>query len=108
MACPSGVVKSTAVLNNYADPETNGNEVYNIPVKVGAPLSTACERANMIGSIPEVIRHPAFTVVNGAIPATKVSSGGISAGAMATIFNRRGSVNGCFGDSMLMGSSCCE
>lgn len=107
MACANSVVKSVASINQYADSETNGNDVYNIPVKVGAPLSTACERANIIGNIPEVIRHPAFTVVNGGIPARRVSSGGISEVAMATIFNRRGSVNGCFGDVPSYGSTCC-
>jgi hypothetical protein len=107
MGCPSGVVVSTAVFKNYADPDTNGNEVFNIPVKEGAPLSTACQRANMIGSIPEVISYAGFTLIDGGVKANKVSNGGIAKAQMATFFNRRGSNQGCFGDIKFYGSVCC-
>lgn len=56
----------------------NGNPVNQIPVKVGEPLSTACERVTAIGSIPEVIRYAGFTLVAGAPVGGIVSNGGIA------------------------------
>ena len=41
----------------------SGHDERNIPVKPGAPLSTACERSSTKGSIPEVIRFPRVTLV---------------------------------------------
>lgn len=57
--------------------EVSGNEVSNIPIKQGFPLSTPCERATIMGAIPEVIRYPAFTLVRGATIVSKESNGGI-------------------------------
>jgi len=56
----------------------SGNDEYNIPRREGEPLSTACERANIIGDIPEVISYPGFRLVNGELPATKPMNGGIA------------------------------
>lgn len=85
------------------NPALGGNEVANIPVKVGEPLSSACERAHVVGSIPEVVYHPAFTVVNGGIPATKISSAGIQNREL--FFSTK---SGCYTDrdSRFSGSSC--
>lgn len=54
-----------------------GNDVYYIANKVGAPLSTACERAVGIGAIPEVIRYAGFTLVGGTAVAGSISNAGI-------------------------------
>lgn len=80
-----------------------GNPVYNIPVKVGEPLSTACERVTTIGSIPSVIRYPQFTLVNGTAVATEISDGGIE--NMRSFFQTR---NGCYQSmhARTMGSTC--
>ncbi len=60
------------------NPAVGGNPVNNVPLKPGAPLSTACERANTIDSIPEVLRTPWFTIVGGALVTTyRVSPGGL-------------------------------
>jgi len=75
--CPAGTTTSDPI--DVINTPNNGlNPSPSIPIKVGAPLSSSCERATLVGSIPEVIRHPAFTTVNGAIAApVKASSGGI-------------------------------
>lgn len=69
----------------------SGNEVANIPVKIGEPLSTACQRAVTIGSIPQIINFANFTLVDGAIPTSKPSNGGIA--NMGSFFTSR---KGCF------------
>jgi len=81
-----------------------GNLVSNIPVKIGSPLSTACQRATTIGSIPEVTRFANFTLVDGAVAIDVVSSGGIC--SIPSFFQTR---RGCFYDmnSRLSGSTCC-
>ena len=80
-----------------------GNDVQGIPVKPGAPLSTACERATEIGSIPEVCRLPWFTLVGGAAVSGKASSGGIT--NTSSFFKSR---KGCYysKDGRLSGSTC--
>ena len=102
--CPSGVQSGDTTLQEYDIPNNSGNDVTNIPIKQGAPMSTSCQRANTIGSIPEVIRHPAFTTIDGGVAAVKVSNGGISLGAMGSFFNRRNKE--CFDDIPLQGSTC--
>lgn len=58
-------------------PIQDGYPVNNIPVKIGAPLSTACERMTTIGAIPSVLNYAGFTLVGGA-PVTRIASmGGI-------------------------------
>lgn len=104
--CPSGVEVGTATFKNYVEPDLNGNEIYNIPLKVGEPLSSACQRANTIGRIPEILHYPGFVVSGGKIPAKKASNAGISEGGMKMFFSRRSSDLGCFGDVPLYGSTC--
>lgn len=48
-----------------------------VPVKIGQPLSTACERLTVIGSIPYTIRYPGWILVNNASAVNVVSDGGI-------------------------------
>lgn len=71
---------------------TSGNQ-YWIPLKVGFPLSSACERATVIGSIPEIIRYPGYTAVNGSPVVVLQSNGGIS--NKASFFKKR---SGCYGN----------
>jgi hypothetical protein len=68
-----------------------GNDVYGIPVKIGEPLSTACERATMVGSIPQVTIYGGATFVNGALVSGVVSDGGIE--NLSEFFKAR---NGCY------------
>jgi hypothetical protein len=87
------------------DPSQNsGNlEENQIPNKIGEPLSNACDRSHTIGSIPEVIRHPAFTLVDGGAVAGRPSNGGIQ--NMASFFKPR---HGCYydKDAKFSGSTC--
>lgn len=81
----------------------SGNSTYHIPVKVGEPLSTACERAKTIGSIPSVIRTPWYTLVDGAVVTGDVSNAGIC--NTASFFKSR---SGCYDskDAQTSGSTC--
>ena len=54
-----------------------GNDVYGIPVKIGEPLSTACERVTGVGSTPRVINYAGAVFVNGGLVDGVVSDGGI-------------------------------
>lgn len=105
-SCPSGVTVGTASTSVYQIPSNSGNDVSGIPVKVGEPLSSSCDRAVTVGSIPEVIRHPAFTTVDGAVLASKSSNGAIPSGALVSFFSGRSKAKGCFGDISLYGSTC--
>lgn len=109
MSCieaPCGVTTEDASFTNYVIPSQNGNEVYNIPVKEGFPLSAACERVNHLGSIPEVIRFPSFTLIGGAVKASKVSSGGFASdSALSNMLNKRIGT-GCYAELGLLGSTC--
>jgi len=89
---------------NCTPASSSGNDVYGIPLKIGFPLSTACERANIVGSIPQVIRYAGFTLINGGLLASKPSNGGI--GNPSNFFQYR---SGCFGtfNGGLSGSECC-
>ena len=79
MACQGGRVSQVPGNTNVFHTASNsGNPVDGpIPIKVGQPLSTACERGYVMGAIPEVIRHPAFTLTNGAVTPSRPSSGGV-------------------------------
>jgi hypothetical protein len=68
-----------------------GNDSFFIPLLVGEPLSTACERANLIGSVPVILRWANFTTVNGAVATSKLPSAGIM--NKASFFSTRG---GCY------------
>lgn len=88
---------------NCTTPSQSGNDVYGIPVKLGAPMSTACQRASIIGSIPTILRYAGFTLINGGLLATKPSNGGI--GNLNSFFKNR---PGCYGENaQLSGSECC-
>lgn len=76
---------------------------YWIPLKSGFPMSTACERATIIGSIPEIIRYPGYTTVNGSPVVVLQSNGGIANKAL--FFKRQ---SGCYGsDSGQIGGTNC-
>lgn len=102
MTCPSGPTQSAAknVINipgNSLNPESF------IPIKEGEPLSTGCERFGEVGSIPEVIRYPSYTLVNGVVATSVVSSGGIVNPA-AFFLNK----SGCYtNDNAQLASNCC-
>lgn len=86
------------------DPAQNsGNDEHAIPVKQGAPLSAACDRAATTGSIPEVIRYANWTKVAGAPVGSKISNGGIQ--NMSAFFKTR---EGCYydKDARFSGSTC--
>lgn len=81
----------------------SGHEERNIPVKQGAPLSTACERSSTRGSIPSVVRLPQVTLVAGGVSETMTSNGGIR--NMKSFFKNR---DGCYAnvDARFSGSNC--
>lgn len=101
--CPLGPTHSDP-LDIINTPNTAGNTNAPIPLKIGEPLSTSCERATIVGSIPEVIRFPGFTTVNGAIAyPSRVSSGGIC--NLTSFFRNH---NGCYeNENNRLASSCC-
>lgn len=84
--------------------EQSGNEESYIPLKVGQPMSTPCERATVVGAIPSVVRFAGFTLVRGGVPDSKISNAGIS--NIGTFFKNR---EGCFYDknAQLPGCSNC-
>lgn len=69
------------------------NPTYNIPIKEGFPLSTACERSTVVGQIPQILSYPGFTLKNGATMVNRISPGGII--NIASFF---ASKSGCFQD----------
>lgn len=80
-----------------------GNSTYYLPVKVGEPLTTASDRARIIGSIPQIIRLPWFTLSNDAVAVGTISNAGIS--NTASFFKTR---KGVYSDKngQLSGSNC--
>lgn len=93
-----------------ACPDTNnpsGNDIQaqiHIPLKVGEPLSSLNDRAVIMGSIPEVIRHPAFTLVGGGTVENKIANGGIQ--SLSSFFkNRQGTY---FNKNAQLAANCCE
>lgn len=79
------------------------NAVNGIPLKVGEPLSSLNERATIMGAIPEVIRHPAFTLVAGGTVVNKMSNGGIQ--NMASFFKTRDGTY--FNKNAQLSANCC-
>lgn len=82
----------------------SGHTEHNIPVKQGAPLSTACDRAGTKGSIPEVLRLPQVTLVAGAVSKTEPTNGGIR--NMKAFFKTR---KGCYANPEARSTiGCCD
>lgn len=106
-SCQNRVTKSEAVIDNYTIASNSGNEVYNIPTYVGAPLSTACERATIKGSIPDVINFFNYTTVNGAVATSEPTMGAPAASALRTYFNNR-RIKDCLDGMVNYGSNCCS
>lgn len=79
----------------------SGNPVSGIPVKVGAPMSTANQRAVVVGSIPQVLNMPWFTLVGCSIAVNKQSNGGID--NPASFFKYR---TGYASPNVIAGSTC--
>lgn len=83
-------------------PGVGKDEASFIPIKIGEPLSTSCERSNIIGSIPPVLRYPGMTLVGGAPVAGKVSNAGIQ--NIPSFFKTR---DGCYWNkNSLLPSNC--
>ena len=107
MACTSCAGQSASVaVDNNAIAETNvlidvGTQR---PLKIGEPMSTACERSTRRGSIPEVIRFPKFTTVNGAVVAGITSSAGIAPASMVAFM--RNNTGGCYNELTMQASTC--
>ena len=99
--CPGGPSTSTPpdIINNI---NNSGNTGPSIPVKIGEPLSSACERATILGSIPVVINYPGYTTINGGVAPVKVSNGGIC--NLASFFLSR---EGCYFDKNSQLASTC-
>lgn len=84
-----------------ANPNNSGNDVYWIPLKPGFPLSNACDRSHVIGSIPQIVRFPNFTLISGGVAENRTSNGGI--GNLSSFFTRR---DDCFSDVSQYPSNC--
>lgn len=85
--------------------DNSGNPVSGIPVKIGAPMSTLSQRFVTVGSIPVVLNYANFTLVNGALAATRPSNGGIA--NLASFFRTRsGSLYN--NDNAQLAELCCE
>ena len=106
MPCPSPLCPAGPSTSPPGDtintPNNSGNAGPSIPVKVGEPLSTACERATVVGAIPMVIRFPGFTTVNGDAIAGVSSNGGIC--NLGAFFLNR---DGCYDDKNAQLASTC-
>lgn len=83
------------------------NAENHIPVKVGAPLSTLNDRANIMGSIPRVVNFAGFTLVNCGVVTNQVSNGGIK---NAKLFFQNPSCSGSTyaNDNSQLAVNCCE
>lgn len=99
--CPAGPTTSPAG-NTLNTPNNSGNTGPSIPIKVGEPLSTACERAHITGSIPVVIHYPGYTTVNGGAVIGTISDGGICNPAVFFLNH-----DGCFSDKNARLASTC-
>ena len=87
--------------NCESNPNPSGNEVYGISLKQGFPLSTACDRARAVGSIPAVIRYPNFTMIGNGVFESRPSNAGID--NMASFFAQH---DGCYGENANYPSNC--
>ena len=103
ISCPEGVVEVAVNTNALLEPHSQVQTTVGIPIKIGEPLSSACERATIVGSIPEVVRYPAFTMVNGAVVEGVTSNGGIR--NTRSFFSAK---SGCYEDrNARLASNCC-
>lgn len=101
--CPSGTEVLDSTYTVLSEPYSKLSHGDQIPVKVGQPLSSACQRATVIGAIPQVIRYPSFTTANGAVLASAVSNAGIS--NLNAFFTNK---SGCYEDANArLASNCC-
>lgn len=76
-----------------------------IPIKIGEPLSTQCDRATRIGSIPDVVKHPAFTTIDGGVKAVETSNGGVKPSVIVNFFTNQ---SGCYQNANArLASTCC-
>lgn len=88
--CPGGVTYTTVNTDALQEPNCRVETDYEIPLKEGFPLSSACERATLVGSIPEIVRHPAFTYVFGVGAIAGVASNGGISNPVSFFQDRRG------------------
>lgn len=88
--CPKGVTTENVGTTRLLEPHAQVQTDTHIPIKVGHPLSTACERATHVGQIPRVINFPGFTLVGGGVVTGVPSNGGISEARMASFFEDKG------------------
>lgn len=102
--CTGRVSLGVANTNSYVETNVGGNEVYNIPLKVGEALSTACERANLVGSVPDITYYPQFTKVAGGVIGRSPFPAGFSEASLK-IFMRAGR-DGCYGENTVQASTC--
>jgi hypothetical protein len=101
--CPQGVTSTTLDYTSVQEPHVQVDSGGPIALKIGEPMSTACQRATAIGQIPEVVRFPNFTTSNGAVVSGVPSNGGIA--NMTAFFTRK---KGCYeDDNMRLASTCC-
>lgn len=102
--CPEGPVTSVVPFTVISEPHSQvATPGAPIPIKIGEPLSSACERATVVGSIPVVIRHPAFTLINGGVALNLVSNAGIR--NLSSFF---ANPQGCYADrDARLASTCC-
>lgn len=101
--CPQGVVYTPVASESLVEPYCRVETPYNIPLKEGFPLSTPCERATIVGSIPEIVRYPAYTMVFGEGAVAGVPSNGGIGTPVAFFKDRRG----CYADKNNQQASTC-
>lgn len=108
MACanhPQGVVTNTLDYTSIEEPHVRVDHGGPVPLKIGEPMSTACQRATVIGAIPEVIRFPNFTTSNGAVVSGVPSNGGMDEARLMAFFTTK---SGCYQDeNARLASTCC-
>mgnify|MGYP001270047970 CR=1 FL=1 len=105
MGCANSVVENAATYSETHETAAQVPTEVGIPVKVGEPLSTACDRANVVGSIPRVIRYAGFTLVDDGAISSVPSNGGIADAKLVSFFNNE---YGCYkGNNSRLASTCC-
>jgi len=106
MSCnnsPEGPVSVPVPSVALSEPYSQVSHGPTIQLKPGEPISSACERAGIIGSIPQIVRYPSFTMINGTVAAGQVSNGGIR--NLRSFFTVR---SGCYeNDNVRLSSNCC-
>lgn len=104
--CPQGneVVAVASDSLSEAHSRVDAGVAYH-PLKVGEPLSTACERSSNLGSIPEIFHYPQFTVVGGEAVVGIPSNGGMSQARLSMFMTHK---QGCYKNQFTrLASSCC-